>query len=568
MPTSGAGEGRPLADRLRPTRLAEIVGNSSALGALRTWAASWEASPAPPRQRAALLEGPPGVGKTSAALALAAERGWTVVEMNASDARNQAALEAVAGRAAITHTLGTSGAFRTARDGGRTLILLDEADSLSGRLASSDRARAKAAVPFRDFLRARYGSVESLAAAWGLGRPGLPAAFESWDAVPATAGRGAWTRLAAAQRDAAEWREGEVVHDASDRGGLGAIARLVRETRQPVVLTVNDPKSLHRYSPVFRSHARTIRFEPIRPTELKTFLRRVAVGQGYPLPGAALDRIIERSRGDLRAALNDLEAIAPLPPGTDLGALLGGRDTLADVADFVEEALSHPRVYRSVEVSNRLDAPPDDLLPWVEEAVVRASVPPGRRAAAIDQVALADRLLFRARRRRVFSQWSYATETLAGAVGLALQDPRGPPRPVYASFPRLLGAMGQSKGLRATRQDLLTKVGHHFHLSRRKATESMVPLLEVLFRSGRSRTSSAVGPDRVRQSLVRALELTEEELAILTGLEPDHPSHRELLRPPEPARAEAAPVEPPPDPEAPAEPAGSKRRVQRRLGEY
>ena len=41
-------------------------------------------------KKAALLAGGPGVGKTSAALAVAREAGYTPVEVNASDTRNQA----------------------------------------------------------------------------------------------------------------------------------------------------------------------------------------------------------------------------------------------------------------------------------------------------------------------------------------------------------------------------------------------------------------------------------------------------------------------------------------------
>ncbi|MCI4347875.1 MAG: AAA family ATPase, partial [Thermoplasmata archaeon] len=132
-----AKDRRPLTERLRPDRIENVLGDRKAIARLVDWGSTWARSKAPPPRRAVVLSGPPGVGKTTLALALARSHGWTVVEMNASDARNQTAIEAVAGRAALTHTLGDSGVYRAPADGGRTLILLDEADSLTGRRADT-----------------------------------------------------------------------------------------------------------------------------------------------------------------------------------------------------------------------------------------------------------------------------------------------------------------------------------------------------------------------------------------------------------------------------------------------
>src|SRR5437867_6471617 len=119
------------AEKYRPKTLDEIVGNPTAVAELRKWAAAWDKGR--PDKRAVILQGDPGIGKTSAALALGNEMGWSVVEMNASDSRNAESIRRVATRGAVLQTFTETGEFVRSREGGRKLIILDEADNVFGR---------------------------------------------------------------------------------------------------------------------------------------------------------------------------------------------------------------------------------------------------------------------------------------------------------------------------------------------------------------------------------------------------------------------------------------------------
>jgi replication factor C subunit 1 len=72
-------------DVLKPKTLAEIIGHANTIKELRQWLTGFSASTQP---RAALLTGPPGIGKTTTAHRVAAELGYTVVESNASENRS------------------------------------------------------------------------------------------------------------------------------------------------------------------------------------------------------------------------------------------------------------------------------------------------------------------------------------------------------------------------------------------------------------------------------------------------------------------------------------------------
>ncbi|WP_247009762.1 replication factor C large subunit [Halorientalis litorea] len=111
----------------RPSTLAEVRGNDTARDELKEWAETWD-----DHREAAILHGSPGVGKTSAAHALANDMGWDRIELNASDSRTKDDIQRVAGRASANATLGESS---------RQLVIVDEADNFHGNV---DRGGSRA----------------------------------------------------------------------------------------------------------------------------------------------------------------------------------------------------------------------------------------------------------------------------------------------------------------------------------------------------------------------------------------------------------------------------------------
>ena len=114
-------------EKYRPASLSELRGNDSARDDFREWAETWDE-----HREAVIVHGSPGVGKTSAAHALASDMGWDQVELNASDSRTADDIERLAGRASRNATLGGFD---------RQLIVVDEADNFHGNV---DRGGSRA----------------------------------------------------------------------------------------------------------------------------------------------------------------------------------------------------------------------------------------------------------------------------------------------------------------------------------------------------------------------------------------------------------------------------------------
>ena len=123
----------PWTEQFRPANLGEVAGNDEAVSALRKWFEQWDSNA---KRKAAILHGPAGIGKTSSVYALANERGYEIVEMNASDTRNKKSILQIAGSSAKEGSL-INGA------NAKRILLIDEVDGITGR---EDRGGVKSLV--------------------------------------------------------------------------------------------------------------------------------------------------------------------------------------------------------------------------------------------------------------------------------------------------------------------------------------------------------------------------------------------------------------------------------------
>jgi replication factor C large subunit len=114
----------PWSRKHQPRKFKDVVGQDEAIEALIKFVRDYDVRAK--KKKGALLYGPTGSGKTSSVYAVASELGLEVVETNASDFRNAAGIETIAGAASVQMSLFGKG----------KIILIDEIDGLSGR---SDR---------------------------------------------------------------------------------------------------------------------------------------------------------------------------------------------------------------------------------------------------------------------------------------------------------------------------------------------------------------------------------------------------------------------------------------------
>ena len=87
----------------------------------------------------------------------------------------------------------------------------------------------------------------------------------------------------------------------SDRGGVGAILKVIKDAVHPIVMTANDPNS-PRLKDLMKV-CQVLNFEIIESNDIEKILKHILSENNVDVSEEALNEIVEGSGGDLRAAI-------------------------------------------------------------------------------------------------------------------------------------------------------------------------------------------------------------------------------------------------------------------------
>jgi replication factor C large subunit len=263
-----------------------------------------------------------------------------------------------------------------------------------------------------------------------------------------------------------------------DRGGVGAILRVVKNSRIPVFLTANDAYQPNLRS--LRSQCLLIPFNALSESEVAAHLKEICANEGIDAEDEAATLLANNASGDMRAAISDLQVLCEA--GTPL--------TVADVGVHTRnrQAGTFDALRRFFAAKTRLEA-----RRAVEEATIHydammhcihESLPYQFRDAqslvtAYTLLAAAETFLHRARRRRAWHLLWYFFELLAS---IPLTRHAGYPSH-YVKFSQRMIQMGRSRSHRRLRQEVSRLIGEKCHVSVDTALKEILPYLKVMMRA-------------------------------------------------------------------------------------
>jgi replication factor C large subunit len=293
-----------------------------------------------------------------------------------------------------------------------------------------------------------------------------------------------------------------------DRGGVGAVASLIKNSFNPIILTANDIFSEKSVSQL-RFICKALEFKKINYVSIAKKLREILVGEKIPFDNEAVEELAKNSGGDMRSALLDLQSVSfSGKVSIDAVKLVASRERQQKVFEVMKSIFRGKLFADAREARLRSDLSPDMLFNWVDENIPRQYKNHVDVANAFDILSRSDIFNGRIYRRQHWGFLAYSTELAAEGVCLSKSVPNFDF--VVYQFPSLLSTLSKSSPLRSLKKELGKKIGSKMHSSSKEVVKSDLPFLKDIF----SKRENAV-------SLSAVFDLDENEIGFLLGKGPE-----------------------------------------------
>jgi replication factor C large subunit len=291
-----------------------------------------------------------------------------------------------------------------------------------------------------------------------------------------------------------------------DRGGVSAIIETINETRNPIILTANDKwdtriRSLH-------SHCLSIETRKIATSTILNALNKICQKEGVKPNVDALKIISDHSNGDLRSAINDLQALAQGKRELSVNEvknLSTRRDREKGIFDGLREMFQSDNLRGAVNSVEQLDMDQDMLIQWVYENIPKEFTSPSELSRAFDILSRADIFLGRIKRTQDWGLLPYVYELMSG--GVALSRTSSPKRFVSYSFPNYIRGLSATRAKRAALKDVCLKIGSRTHASTREILHEYLPTIGTVMQSN----------PKTAAKMIKWFDLAEEDVDAITG---------------------------------------------------
>jgi replication factor C large subunit len=287
-----------------------------------------------------------------------------------------------------------------------------------------------------------------------------------------------------------------------DRGGVGAIIKIVEESQVPVIMAANDP-DVDKLRPL-KKVCLLVRFHQIRLPLIIALLQKICLLEHVKADFEALEHIAQNSKGDVRSAINDLQSLIEENHVLTLQdtMTLASRNKDISMDETFRGFFSAKSVAEasSLLFSSSIDY--DEFIMSVSDNLPRRYTNPDELAVAYDFVSQAD--VFRGRIGT--EHWhllKYFFNALSEAAAVA---PESYKPFEFISPPIRIITLFWTKGKRTVLDAICGKIGAQCHVSHSIAKHDFVPFIKNILQKQKS------------SALISWLKLTPEEVDFLAKM--------------------------------------------------
>ena len=289
------------------------------------------------------------------------------------------------------------------------------------------------------------------------------------------------------------------IHGTNDRGGTKALNKIIKESKQPIVMMANDFYS--NKLTTIKKNAQVIKMDKIKSPSINKYLRDVVLkNEGIEVDKEVLMKLSKRSSGDLRSAINTLQALVEnggelTEEALDSTSQKDNTSTIFDTVTRVLKSKNPEHVKRSM-FENTED--PTLVMEYIAENIPREYESNKEIKKAYEMISQADLYFGRTRSSQYYGYWKYASDFMGVGVSSAKRD-------TYRKYSKIISPMsfslmGRTRGKRALRDAIALKMEEKMHVSLQVAY-TIFPYFEIMFEN-----------DELAWEISDFLELEDDEI--------------------------------------------------------
>lgn len=325
----------------------------------------------------------------------------------------------------------------------------------------------------------------------------------SQDVIQRIAGLGSQTRSFSGKRKVILVEEIEGLSGIADRGASKALIEVIKATDAPIILTTNDinDKKLGNLKRYCEHQA----MRKVSPGTIVKKLKDIAQQEGIGIPDiAALQKIADNAEGDMRSAINDLQAVAQGEKSIAADSIfLEQRDRPIDVHRALQKIFRCNDYSECRRILWDLNEEPRNFIAWLDENIPVEYKGIVERAGAFNSLSRADMFLGRVTNRQYWGFLRYVNDLMSVGVAFSKEKPNF--EFTKYNFPSLIWKMGSTRSKRAKEASISSKISPIVHESKRSLINNYLPLIRRVFEKNRD----------AALDLLKPFDLEPEELDML-----------------------------------------------------
>ncbi len=266
-----------------------------------------------------------------------------------------------------------------------------------------------------------------------------------------------------------------------DRGGLPELIALIEKTSFPIIITANNIWQ-QKFS-LLRRKVELVKLKDITYDTILLILKEIVKKEKKTIDEDVLKTIAAKSRGDIRASLNDLQTVLDTKT---LPTEIHEREKEEDIFHVLRKIFKNQSDPNLIRAYDSVDMPIDDIFLWVEENIPY-EYKGADLARAYDALSKADVFRGRIYRQQYWRFLVYENFLLSAGISLASKKSRLLSEfTIYQRPKRILKIWLQNQKY-AKKKTIAGKYAKAVHISRKRAMKEFFLLPLILDQAARKK---------------------------------------------------------------------------------